>query len=430
MSDEIVDMQVRLTARTATLHAITAGLAPTLTAPEVAAAVIRHALPAVGASAATLLLRTTDGQSLERLVATGYTQAVSDQYQRYPMSTSVPAATVVLTGEPLWIESVAAIAERFAYYAAHPTGFAAAAILPLASDQGADGVLVLAFDQERVFDADERTFLLAIAGQCAVALQRARLLRAEQDSRARAEAALRTRDVFLRSLAHDLKTPLSSLAWHAQIMRRRAREGRLSPAALEDGLMAIEATTSEAAAAIDELHDLARLGSGETLELHPARLDLVALVQSEIAARNDTALAHLRLDIPLPSVVVEADPARIRRVVANLLDNAIKYSPPDSEVRVSLGLGRGADGERWATLQVQDDGRGIPNADLPHIFEPYRRGQNAARVAGEGLGLAIVQRLVELHGGQVSVTSTEDVGSTFTVRLPHASSHATAEGPA
>jgi signal transduction histidine kinase len=402
-------------ARTTTLQAITAALAPTLTSHAVAAAVIEHALPAVGASAATLLLRTADGLSLERLVETGYTEEVSGRYQRYPMTTSVPAASVVMSGKPLWIESASAVAADFSYYAANPTGHAAAAILPLASDDGADGVLILAFDQERSFGADERTFMLAIAGQCAVALQRARLLRAEQESRAEAESALRMRDVFLRSLAHDLKTPLASLAWHTQLLRRRAREGRLPAAALEDGLLAIEATTSEAAAAIDELHDLARLGSGDTLELHLEPVDLVALVQGEVGAHNATGGAHARLHSQLATIQVKVDAPRIRRVIANLLDNASKYSPSASEVRVTVGR----DGTGWATLQVQDDGRGIPAADLPHIFEPYRRGENAGGVPGEGLGLASVQRLVELHGGEVSATSVEGRGSTFTVRLPH-----------
>jgi signal transduction histidine kinase len=404
--------------RTATLQAITAALAPTLTSHAVAAAVIEHALPAVGASAATLLLRTADGQSLERLVETGYSQEVSGRYQRYPMTTSVPAASVVMSGKPLWIESAAAAAADFPYYAAHPTGHAAAAILPLASDHGADGALILAFDHERSFGVDERTFMLAIAGQCAVALQRARLLRAEQESRAEAETALRMRDVFLRSLAHDLKTPLASLAWHTQLMRRRAREGRLPAPALEDGLLAIEATTSEAAAAIDELHDLARLGSGDTLELHPVPVDLLALVQGEVDARNLTGRPQVRLDTQFATIQVEVDAPRIRRVIANLLDNATKYSSPASDVRVRVGRESRPDGTRWATLQVRDHGRGIPAADLPHIFEPYRRGENAGGVPGEGLGLASVQRLVELHGGEVTATSVEGRGSTFTVRLP------------
>jgi signal transduction histidine kinase len=109
--------------------------------------------------------------------------------------------------------------------------------------------------------------------------------------------------------------------------------------------------------------------------------------------------------------------ARLSRAVQNLLDNAIKYSPPGEPVTVSLAL-EVRDGVEWATLSVEDHGIGIPEIDLPHIFEAYYRGSNVNSIAGHGLGLASVRQSVEAHGGRIEVRSEPGVGSIFLVRLP------------
>jgi signal transduction histidine kinase len=114
------------------------------------------------------------------------------------------------------------------------------------------------------------------------------------------------------------------------------------------------------------------------------------------------------------------DTMRLARVLGNLLDNAIKYSPAGGTITVALGRDERAEGA-WAMLAVRDQGMGIPAADLPHIFERFHRGSNVVgRIAG--IGLATARQIVEQHGGTITVESRPNKGSTFTVRLPLATS--------
>jgi signal transduction histidine kinase len=124
------------------------------------------------------------------------------------------------------------------------------------------------------------------------------------------------------------------------------------------------------------------------------------------------------VDAAVPELVGVWDRARVERLLENLLNNAIKYSPEGGEVTVTIRLEREA-GEPWAVLAVQDRGIGIPATDLPHIFERFQRGRNAeGHIAGTGIGLAGVRQVVEHHGGRVTVESQEGRGTTVTVRLP------------
>jgi signal transduction histidine kinase len=116
----------------------------------------------------------------------------------------------------------------------------------------------------------------------------------------------------------------------------------------------------------------------------------------------------------LTQLVGVLDAVRLARVLDNLLDNAVKYSPRGGTVEVTIAREDGL-----AVLSVADHGEGIPAADLPHIFERYRRGRNVeGRIPGTGIGLAGVQRIVELHDGTISVDSQVGGGTTFTLRLP------------
>ena len=231
------------------------------------------------------------------------------------------------------------------------------------------------------------------------------------------QAALATRDVFLQTLAHDLKTPIASLAWHVQLLRRRAQEGDLDPNSLEEGLNAIGIGAAQSVAAIDELHDLTRLAAGWSLPPQRTGVDLVALARRATSARAESSQHCMRFESSEANVIVDGDPVRLARMLDNLLDNASKYGSPNEPGTVSVERAD-VDGVERAVVSVQDHGLGIPEMDLPHIFEPYYRGQNVAFIDGDGLGLASVQRLIDLHGGSVEVRSELGVGSTFTVRFP------------
>jgi signal transduction histidine kinase len=117
-------------------------------------------------------------------------------------------------------------------------------------------------------------------------------------------------------------------------------------------------------------------------------------------------------------LIGEWDAPRLERVLGNLLGNAVKYTPDGGEIRLDVHLEDGA-GEPWARVAVSDPGIGIPEAEQAHIFERYHRAANVVgRFPGEGIGLAGAKRVVEQHGGTISVASRQGYGSTFTVRLP------------
>jgi signal transduction histidine kinase len=256
------------------------------------------------------------------------------------------------------------------------------------------------------------------------ASERAALAQAEQSrkdaesARNEAEDALVARDVFLRTLAHDLKSPLASMAWQVQTLLRRARAGQFEPEQVQRELTSVAAQTAEAMAAIDELHDLTRAAAGTPLQLDCEYLDLAQEVRRVVASLPPGPLSDVRCEGEASGLIVNADRARLGRMLRNLIDNAIKYSPDGGDVVVWVGRGQAEDNRLWAEVQVRDHGLGIPETDLPHVFERYRRGSNVAHIDGEGLGLASVRHLAELHAGEVRVASQEGVGSTFTLRLP------------
>lgn len=230
--------------------------------------------------------------------------------------------------------------------------------------------------------------------------------------------AERRQQEFLEAVSHDLKNPLASVRGQAQFLARRANRGGLEPGALAEGLAGIEGAALRMEAQIDELQDAARLRAGHPLELRVEPVDLAALAEAAMAEARLAATGHtLRLEAPAEGLVGRWDALRLRRVIDNLLSNALKYSD-GGEVAVAVREERRGYG-RWAMLAVRDEGVGIPASDLPHIFERYRRGSNVGRRRpGAGIGLAGACQIVEQHGGTISVESEEGRGSTFTVALP------------
>lgn len=230
----------------------------------------------------------------------------------------------------------------------------------------------------------------------------------------------RERQAFLTTITHDLKNPLTVIRGQAQMAQIAA--GRLPPpagTALIDRLSTIVAMTSRIAAMINDLLDSARLQSGDPLALERQTADLVSLVQrAATATQSSGAGPVIRVEPALPSLRATVDIPRLERVIDNLLANAVKYSRSPGVVTVRVERERDAAGA-WAVVTVSDQGLGIPAADLPHIFERFRRGANVVgRIAGTGLGLASARQIVEAHGGTIAAASEEGRGTIVTVRLP------------
>lgn len=242
-----------------------------------------------------------------------------------------------------------------------------------------------------------------------------------------AQDAIRLRDTVLSSVSHDLRNPLAAIRIIVDTLKLQLANGDAAaePALLTEGLTQIDTSAIRLDNQIQELLDVARLQMGQQLALKRRSMDLVALARAAVTDYQRRTRRHcIHLEAGGESLVGRWDQARIERVLANLLSNAVKYSLDGGEIIVRLR----ADGHgehRWAVLEVQDHGVGIPAAELPRVFSWYYRGGNVAdRVSGNGIGLAGAHQIVEQHGGRLEVASQEGLGSTFTVRLPLASSEA------
>jgi len=240
----------------------------------------------------------------------------------------------------------------------------------------------------------------------------------QQESRAReqAEAANRAKDEFLAMLGHELRNPLGAIGNATRVIERLPSTSGDHKAARD----IIARQSAHLAKIIDDLLDVGRVVSGRIL----LRRNLVDLAQASAAAVAAVRAAG-RPDahewtLELATVLVSADPTRIDQVLANLLGNAAKFTPSGGRIRVRVCEDAGE-----AVLSIEDSGPGVRPELLPHLFEPFAKDPALADRGGLGIGLALVKRLVDLHGGKVSAENLARVGAEgaphgarFTVRLP------------
>ena len=237
---------------------------------------------------------------------------------------------------------------------------------------------------------------------------------------AAAEAAVRSRDEALGAVSHDLRAPLTTLRGTIQLLRRRLARGvAIDRAELETQLHRMETAAGRMGAMIEELLDAARLDAGQALELRRAPTDLVALAERTVEEQRGAAHEHTLAFASDEAVLVgDWDGARLRRVIENVLTNAVKFSPAGTTVDARVAREDGADGAA-AVLTVRDRGIGVPARDLPRLFERgYRAGNAADRLPGHGLGLWGSKRIVEQLGGSIALESREGAGTTVVIRLP------------
>ncbi len=217
---------------------------------------------------------------------------------------------------------------------------------------------------------------------------------------------------FVANVSHELRTPIGALGLLAETL---AYED--DPAVRQRLANRIQNETFRVAKVIDDLLDLSRIESEGASHKEPTDLaDLCHEVVEQMASAADTARVELGFAIEDSGFVIEADRRQMRSAIANLIDNAIKYSDKDSWVRV--GLRREEDGR--IEISVADHGIGIPQKDLERIFERFYRVDQARsrQTGGTGLGLSIVRHAVNNHNGAVEVESREGAGTTFRILLP------------
>lgn len=245
-------------------------------------------------------------------------------------------------------------------------------------------------------------------------------LLATEEARQRLEQSLQSREEFVASVAHDLRTPLTSVQGFVQLLLRRvAQGGATDPVHLQDVLVNIDQAARKMSAMIGHIIDMATLQSGRALPLERGPTDLVALLKEVVKIQQVATGRHeIALWVEPRELVGQWDASRLDRAFSNLVNNAIKYSPAGGSVRLRMWVESGM-ATSWAVVSVADQGLGIPAADLSRIFDRFYRGGNViGALPGTGIGLAGARAIVEQHGGTIAVQSQEGRGTVFTVRLP------------
>jgi signal transduction histidine kinase len=395
--------------RTRHLHEITGHLSRSLDAEEVLGAIARSAAELLGAPVGAVFLLDPSQGDFALAAAHGLPAERRAAGLRLPRATSL-AGRALDAGLTLVVDDAAGTPGTA--LPALLTGQAAGSEMaaPIVSGTERLGVIKVFSPTVRRFGPEEADLLGALAAAAAVALTNARLYR-------EAREAVRARDEFLSVAAHELKTPLAGLIGNAQLLARTQARGLLTEERVARSTGVIAESGRRLAGLVDDLLDVSRIRSGQ-LALRTRPVDLGELV-AQIAEAHAVTLddAH-RIETLLPAArsTVEADPERLRQVVENLLDNAVKYSPSGGTVRIELVAS--ADG---AELRVVDQGIGLPPDALEAIFQPFGRAANAVERAlpGMGLGLYICRDIVERHGGRLWVESPgEDRGTIAHVFLP------------
>jgi signal transduction histidine kinase len=280
-------------------------------------------------------------------------------------------------------------------------------VAPLIAGRRPLGVMNLATaDAARELGHEDLPLLAELAGAAAQALERSRLYQQTQQ-------AVRARDTVLAIVSHDLRNPLNALTLTARVLEQQLLR-RGGPGGTQ--VQVILRAASRMEGLIATLGDAASIEAGQLkVELRPEETrTLLEEARGQLAPQVQAASLGFRVDLAPSQPAVSCDRQRIFQVIANLVDNAIKFTSPGGEIRLAAR----ADGDGGIRVSVTDTGCGISHAALPHVFERYWRGESGRRHPGSGLGLFIAREIVHAHGGRIWTESEVGRGTTFSFTLP------------
>jgi signal transduction histidine kinase len=331
---------------------------------------------------------------------------------RVPLEGSI-AGTILKQRAPLVVGDVTQDPRHFGQ-ASQRTGFLTRSILgvPMTIKDRPIGVLeALNKRGDAYFGEEDIQVLSTFANQAAVAVENARLVATLRRTYQKLNDLDRRKSDFIAIASHELRTPLNLILGYAAMIQEDS--GGKPSAQLEGVLKGAQQLRS----LIDDMINLQHVDTGEAT-LTAARFGAAELIQSVLEEVRDMAKAKdqtLRIDLPDPALSLIADWDKTRLALNNLVNNAVKFTPPQGRVEISARLVNGE-----VQLCVSDNGIGIPKKDIDRIFERFYQVEPhiARKHGGLGLGLAITKSMVELHGGRVWCESVEGKGSRFTLALP------------
>jgi PAS domain S-box-containing protein len=420
--------------RVGRLQSLTAALSATLTPPQVADVIIEHGLAALGARAGAVATIDHETGDLVLLGSAGYTASAVAQFARLSIDSDFPLAEAARLGEAIVLATAEERDARYPHLAAlrRSNGSGPMASAPLVVDGRLLGALGLNFPDDAAITSADRQFLLALAQQCAQALERARLFAAEraardaaEEARARAEEANEAKSQFLASMSHELRTPLNAIGGHVELVDM-GLHGPVTTAQRE-ALGRVRRAQEHLLGLITDVLNYAQLEAGR-VEYHLQHVALAAVVQEVtalVAPLVGTKGLAFDVMLPEPALGVWADAEKLRQVLLNLLSNAVKFTASGGRIAVDVIIRDAgvADAEMAPAdgvfVRVSDTGVGIPADKLEAVFAPFVQVETGfTRAAGgTGLGLAISRDLARGMGGELRARSQTGVGSTFTLAL-------------
>jgi hypothetical protein len=218
---------------------------------------------------------------------------------------------------------------------------------------------------------------------------------------------------MMAAITHDLRSPLGAAMGFVELLEDGTEETRAQD--LQD----LGASLANMKGLIDELLDVAMIQAAGGIALHRSHGEITTVLKAAVAVHRAELRRGFQVDVALVEDPLDADidESRLQRLFGNLIGNAIKYSPRGGRIGVSTTReDRG--GQPWAIVRVTDSGIGIPESDLPTLFSQFKRASNVGKIRGTGVGLHTSREIAVRHGGEIRVSSTVGVGSTFSVELP------------
>ncbi len=296
-----------------------------------------------------------------------------------------------------------------------PAGLRVLLGLPIRYRDEVIGVLLAGSSGVRRRVQEEVERLRPIADQLGLALGAVRAYRAEVRLAEELNELNKRKDEFLANVSHELRTPLTSIRLACYLLETAWES--LDPATIRSTVTDLERRSTDLTALVESLLDEAVAAAG-ALRLALTRIEWQPTLARWVQTAEQVSGRPITLAMPTEPVASLGDPAKLERVVANLLLNAVKFSPPDTPICAEF-----AADEDCVQLEVTDVGIGIAAEELPWIFDRFYQadGSPTRTVGGVGIGLSLVRHFVIAHGGSVSVRSRPGLGSTFTVRLPRES---------